>query len=63
VRLDEKFHNHMPDYADCRPIFARQSIEQSGYPIEAASTFSTWGLPVEIIPARKLPLDGSIAKA
>jgi hypothetical protein len=31
VRMYEWFHEHMPNYADCRPIFARQALEQSGF--------------------------------
>jgi len=53
VRVYEWLHDHMPDYADCRPIFARPSMEQSGFSIEDVSMFSMWGLPVETILARK----------
>jgi demethylmenaquinone methyltransferase/2-methoxy-6-polyprenyl-1,4-benzoquinol methylase len=49
VRLYEWFHKHMPDYADCRPIFARQALEQSGFTIRDVSVSSMWGLPVEIV--------------
>lgn len=48
----EWFHEHVPNYADCRPIFARQSIEQSGFEIQDASISSMWGLPVEIVLGR-----------
>jgi demethylmenaquinone methyltransferase/2-methoxy-6-polyprenyl-1,4-benzoquinol methylase len=67
VRLYEWFHDHMPDYADCRPIFAQPLIRQSGFVMEDVSISSLWGLPVEILRARKVdrkyPLDGSMAKA
>jgi demethylmenaquinone methyltransferase/2-methoxy-6-polyprenyl-1,4-benzoquinol methylase len=53
VRVYEWFHDHMPDYADCRPIFAQSVIQQSGFTMESASLSSMWGLPVEIILARK----------
>ena len=53
VRLYEWFHEHMPDYADCRPIFARQALEQNGFVIQDMSVSSMWGLPVEIILGRK----------
>ena len=49
VRIYEWFHEHMPDYADCRPIFARQAMEQSGFTIQSVSISSMWGLPVEIV--------------
>lgn len=53
VRLYEWFHDHVPEYADCRPIFAQQSIRQSRFTIEDIHVSSMWGLPVEIILARK----------
>lgn len=53
VRMYEWFHEKMPNYADCRPIFARQSIEQSGFAIQDVSVSSMWGLPVEIVLGKK----------
>lgn len=53
VRIYEWFHEHMPDYADCRPIFARQALEQSGFTIQDVSLSSMWGLPVEIVLGKK----------
>jgi ubiquinone/menaquinone biosynthesis C-methylase UbiE len=53
VRMYEWFHEHMPNYADCRPIFARQAIEQTGFHIVNVSVSSMWGLPVEIVLGRK----------
>jgi len=53
VRIYEWFHEHMPNYADCRPIFARQALEQSGFTIQDARVSSMWGLPVEIVLGRK----------
>jgi demethylmenaquinone methyltransferase/2-methoxy-6-polyprenyl-1,4-benzoquinol methylase len=49
----EWFHEKVPNYADCRPIFARQSIEQSGFTIQDVSVSSMWGLPVEIVLGKK----------
>src|SRR5688572_28637346 len=49
VRMYEWFHEHMPDYADCRPIFARQALEENGFKIQDVSVSSMWGLPVEIV--------------
>ena len=49
VRMYEWFHEHMPNYADCRPIFARRVLEESRFKIEDVSVSSMWGLPVEIV--------------
>jgi len=54
VRMYEWFHEHMADYADCRPIFARQALEQSGFTVQDVSVSSMWGLPVEIVLGKKL---------
>lgn len=53
VRIYEWFHDHLPNYADCRPIFARQNIEQAGFAVENVGLSSMWGLPVETVLARK----------
>ena len=49
VRIYEWFHEQMPAYADCRPIFARLALEQNGFAIQDVSVSSMWGLPVEIV--------------
>jgi demethylmenaquinone methyltransferase/2-methoxy-6-polyprenyl-1,4-benzoquinol methylase len=54
VRIYEWFHEHLPDYADCRPIFARRSMEQNGFVIQDINIASMWGLPVEIVLGRKV---------
>lgn len=48
VRIYEWFHDTMPNYADCRPIFARQAMEESGFTIKSVDLSMMWGLPVEI---------------
>jgi demethylmenaquinone methyltransferase/2-methoxy-6-polyprenyl-1,4-benzoquinol methylase len=53
VRLYEWFHEHVPRYADCRPIYPRTMIKKIGFKIEDFQVSTMWGLPVEIILARK----------
>ena len=53
VRMYEWFHETMPNYADCRPIFARQALEQTGFVMQDVSLSSMWGLPVEIVLGKK----------
>lgn len=53
VRMYEWFHEKVPNYADCRPIFARQAIEQVGFSIQDVVVSSMWGLPVEIVLGKK----------
>lgn len=54
VRMYEWFHEHMPNYADCRPIFAKLALEQNEFTIQDVSVSSMWGLPVEIVLGTKL---------
>jgi len=52
LRLYEWVHEKMPKYVDCRPIYARQSLEEAGFEVEEAAVKSMWGLPVEIVLAK-----------
>jgi hypothetical protein len=38
---------------DCRPIYVQAMLVTAGFQIESAQTRSMWGLPVEIVIARK----------
>ncbi|MBM3123475.1 MAG: methyltransferase domain-containing protein [Chloroflexi bacterium] len=49
VRLYEWFHRRLPSYVDCRPIYARQSIQSAGFDLLDSTEGKMWGLPVEIV--------------
>jgi hypothetical protein len=53
VRIYEWFHARMPTIIDCRPIDADRMIQAVGFEIEGTMEKSIWGLPVQIIIARK----------
>jgi ubiquinone/menaquinone biosynthesis C-methylase UbiE len=46
-------HEKFPNLVDCRPIFARGFIEEAGFEVDGHKVMSMWGLPVEIVLARK----------
>jgi demethylmenaquinone methyltransferase/2-methoxy-6-polyprenyl-1,4-benzoquinol methylase len=45
-------HRHFPNFLDCRPIFARRSIEAAGFWVQDAEVAMMW-VPVEIVLAVK----------
>ena len=49
VRLYEWFHEVMPGYADCRPIYAREALVEARFRVGTVKAMSMWGLPVEVI--------------
>lgn len=53
VQIYEWFHERMPVSVDCRPILAQESLREAGFNIDEADGLLMWGLPVEIILARK----------
>lgn len=53
TRLYEWAHDRFPDMVDCRPIYARRSLEAAGFEILSSSVIPLWGMPVEIITAMR----------
>lgn len=53
LKLYEWAHDHFPRYVDCRPIYVQSAVRQAGFHLADATVRSLWGLPVEIVLARK----------
>ena len=52
TRAYERVHERFPRHADCRPIFARELLDRSGFDVETAETWPLWGLAAEVVVAR-----------
>jgi ubiquinone/menaquinone biosynthesis C-methylase UbiE len=53
IHIYEWFHRSMPVLVDCRPIYTNNMVSQAGYNIQQSRVASMWGLPVDILVARK----------
>ena len=53
TRLWEWGQKRLPGLLDCRPIYARHSLESAGFQIAQARPTSVLGLPVEVVVGRK----------
>jgi demethylmenaquinone methyltransferase/2-methoxy-6-polyprenyl-1,4-benzoquinol methylase len=53
TRLYDWSHDKLPNYVDCRPIYAQESMEAAGLKTEEALVLLMWGLPVEMVLAKK----------
>jgi ubiquinone/menaquinone biosynthesis C-methylase UbiE len=48
VRIYEWFHQHLPAYVDCRPIYVQSVLVRAGFQVQNVTRKKMWGLPVEI---------------
>jgi len=53
LKLYEWAHRTFPALCDCRPIYPQRSLVNAGFQLLAMAEESMWGLPVEVILARK----------
>lgn len=51
TRIYEWAHRRFPNYADCRPIYVHQSLQDAGFEITHEQKFSMWGLPGAVVVA------------
>jgi ubiquinone/menaquinone biosynthesis C-methylase UbiE len=57
VRIYEWAHHQAPSWVDCRPIYLRPLLRDAGYRIVGERSHHLWGVPVDIVLAKKDPLD------
>jgi demethylmenaquinone methyltransferase/2-methoxy-6-polyprenyl-1,4-benzoquinol methylase len=53
LKLYEWFHLKFPQYVDCRPIYAERLIREAGFQVKYREKVRLFGLPGEIVIARK----------
>ena len=59
VRLYESLHRQFPALLDCRPIYAAELLKLGSFTIQEAKEKQMWGLPVEMIVAKKGPINAT----
>lgn len=52
TRAYERLHELVPRYADCRPIYVRELLDENGFEVVATDTQHLWGLTTEIVVGR-----------
>jgi ubiquinone/menaquinone biosynthesis C-methylase UbiE len=53
LRLYEWAHQRWPSYLDCRPIYAREALQEAGFADADSTLAMMYGLPVEVVLAHK----------
>ncbi len=53
IKIYERVHRWLPKLIDCRPIYLQQAVQAAGLHSEVQHFRSMWGIPVEIVVARK----------
>ena len=54
VRAYEWAHDNFTKYADCRPIYIQDALEEAGLQTESVTEMSMFKLPVDIVLAKKI---------
>lgn len=54
VRLYEWLHDKFTKYVDCRPIYVQKALEEAGFQIVNLTEMSLFGLPVDIVLAKRI---------
>jgi ubiquinone/menaquinone biosynthesis C-methylase UbiE len=53
TRLYDWSHDKLPNYVDCRPIYASESMAAAGFDVAEELVLMMWGLPVEMVLGKK----------